>query len=75
MSNHLVAMVIVERFVGKIVMMKKKAFEDNVDVCLMIHPSAHDLNVGPMTAVQDVTVEFRGKPSMFWYDGNPLYAN
>ncbi|CDS06956.1 hypothetical protein LRAMOSA09479 [Lichtheimia ramosa] len=52
-----------ERFVGKIVMMKKRAFQDNVDVCLMIHPSAHDLNVGPMTAVNDVTVEFRGKPS------------
>lgn len=28
-----------ERFIGKVVMVNKRAFQDNVDVCLMLHPA------------------------------------
>jgi metal-dependent amidase/aminoacylase/carboxypeptidase family protein len=28
-----------ENFIGKIVLSSKKAFQDNVDVCMMVHPT------------------------------------
>lgn len=28
----------VEPFIGKILLLKKRAFQDNVDVCMMLHP-------------------------------------
>ncbi|ORZ01244.1 hypothetical protein BCR43DRAFT_512144 [Syncephalastrum racemosum] len=52
-----------ERFIGKVIMVNKRAFQDNVDVCLMLHPAAYDLQYGAMTAAQDITIECRGKPS------------
>ncbi|KAF7732808.1 hypothetical protein EC973_000083 [Apophysomyces ossiformis] len=52
-----------ELSIGKIVMVNKRAFQDNVDVCMMLHPTSFDAQYGPMIAINDVRVEFFGKPS------------
>ncbi|KAI9304147.1 hypothetical protein BJ944DRAFT_164137 [Cunninghamella echinulata] len=49
--------------VGKIEMVEKRAFQDNVDVCLMLHPGPKDAQHAGMIAIQDVKVEFFGKPT------------
>ncbi|KAI9489346.1 hypothetical protein BDB00DRAFT_876436 [Zychaea mexicana] len=48
---------------GKILMAKKRAFQDHVDVCSMLHPGPSNMTYWAATAIQDVKVEFRGKPS------------
>ncbi|ORY96144.1 hypothetical protein BCR43DRAFT_524292 [Syncephalastrum racemosum] len=48
---------------GKIQMLKNGAFRDQVDVCMMLHPTNGNSQYWPATAVQDVRVEFHGKPS------------
>ncbi|RCH94598.1 hypothetical protein CU098_010623, partial [Rhizopus stolonifer] len=52
-----------ELSIGKIVLIQKRAFQDNVDVCMMLHPSAEDANYAKMIAINDIHVEFFGKPS------------
>ncbi|SAM07440.1 hypothetical protein [Absidia glauca] len=52
-----------EVFIGKIEMVHQRAFQDNVDVCVMLHPSPVDAQYIHMIASQDVVVEFFGKPS------------
>ncbi|KAG0741212.1 hypothetical protein G6F16_006231 [Rhizopus arrhizus] len=52
-----------ELSIGKIVLVQKRAFQDNVDVCLMLHPAAYDHQYGKLIAIHDVRVEFFGKPS------------
>ncbi|CAO3680198.1 unnamed protein product [Rhizopus stolonifer] len=52
-----------ELSIGKIVLVEKRAFQDNVDVCLMLHPAAYDHQYAKMIAIHDVRVEFFGKPS------------
>ncbi|RCH91763.1 hypothetical protein CU097_004931 [Rhizopus azygosporus] len=52
-----------ELSIGKIVLVQKRAFQDNVDVCLMLHPAAVNHQYGKMIAIHDVRVEFFGKPS------------
>ncbi|KAI9310699.1 hypothetical protein BX666DRAFT_1869210 [Dichotomocladium elegans] len=52
-----------ELSIGKILLVKKRAFQDNVDVCLMLHPTNIDAERGALIAVHDVRVEFFGKPS------------
>ncbi|KAI8099281.1 uncharacterized protein BX664DRAFT_320915 [Halteromyces radiatus] len=52
-----------ELSIGKIQLVNKRAFQDNVDVCLMLHPSAVGAPYAQMIAVQDVKVEFFGKPT------------
>ncbi|KAI8381350.1 uncharacterized protein BYT42DRAFT_634594 [Radiomyces spectabilis] len=52
-----------ELSIGKIVLVEKRAFQDNVDVCLMLHPAAVDHQYGAMIAIHDVKVEFFGKPT------------
>ncbi|ORZ04937.1 hypothetical protein BCR42DRAFT_474351 [Absidia repens] len=52
-----------EVFIGKIDMVHQRAFQDNVDACLMIHPSPYDSQYVHMIASQDIVVEFFGKPS------------
>jgi hypothetical protein len=54
---------ITELSIGKIVLVEKRAFQDNVDVCLMLHPAAYDNQYAAMIAIHDVRVEFFGKPS------------
>lgn len=49
--------------VGKVIMCNKEVFKKNVDVCMMIHPSALDTVYHHMLAVDHVSVEFFGKPS------------
>ncbi|CAM0137698.1 hypothetical protein VKS41_000905 [Umbelopsis sp. WA50703] len=49
--------------IGKVVMCNKEVFKKNVDVCMMIHPSAVDTVYNHMLAVDHVSVEFFGKPS------------
>jgi hypothetical protein len=53
----------VEITIGKVVMCNKEVFKKNVDVCMMIHPSAVDTVYNHMLAVDHVSVEFFGKPS------------
>ncbi|KAI7851288.1 hypothetical protein BDC45DRAFT_559516 [Circinella umbellata] len=48
---------------GKIYMAKKRAFQDHVDVCSMLHPNHGNMTYWSGTAIQDVKVEFIGKPS------------
>lgn len=52
-----------ELSIGKIVLVEKRAFQDNVDVCLMLHPAAVDHQYAALIAIHDVKVEFFGKPS------------
>ncbi|KAI9340346.1 hypothetical protein BD770DRAFT_399675 [Pilaira anomala] len=52
-----------ELSIGKIVLVEKRAFQDNVDVCLMLHPAAYDHQYAALIAIHDVKVEFFGKPS------------
>ncbi|KAI8086578.1 uncharacterized protein BX664DRAFT_336189 [Halteromyces radiatus] len=52
-----------EVFIGKIEMVNQKAFQNNVDICVMLHPSPVDAQYVHMIASQDVVVEFFGKPS------------
>ncbi|KAL0094165.1 hypothetical protein F4703DRAFT_1003071 [Phycomyces blakesleeanus] len=52
-----------ELSIGKIVMVHKRAFQDNVDVCMMLHPGPYDANYAAMIAVHDVKLEFYGKPT------------
>ncbi|KAI9245434.1 hypothetical protein BY458DRAFT_537038 [Sporodiniella umbellata] len=52
-----------ELSIGKILLVKKKAFQENVDVCMMLHPAAYDHQYAKMIAIHDVRVEFFGKPS------------
>ncbi|ORZ26163.1 hypothetical protein BCR42DRAFT_401718 [Absidia repens] len=52
-----------ELSIGKIDLVGKRAFQDNVDTCLMLHPSAKDQQYAQMIAVHDVKVEFFGKPT------------
>ncbi|KAI9468686.1 hypothetical protein BDB00DRAFT_966707 [Zychaea mexicana] len=47
---------------GKIVMMNHGAFKD-IDVCLMLHPANAHANYVSFSALQDVKVEYRGKPA------------
>ncbi|KAI8992683.1 hypothetical protein BDB01DRAFT_717004 [Pilobolus umbonatus] len=49
--------------IGKISLIRKRAFQDNVDVCLMLHPTAFDHQYAVFIAVHDVRVEFFGKAS------------
>ncbi|KAI7873009.1 hypothetical protein BDF14DRAFT_1750988 [Spinellus fusiger] len=50
-----------ERSIGKIIMVDKRAFQDNVDVCMMLHPSNYDAQFASLIAINDVKVEFFGK--------------
>ncbi|SAM09593.1 hypothetical protein [Absidia glauca] len=52
-----------ELSIGKIELVKKRAFQDSVDACLMLHPAAGDGQYAQMIAVHDVKVEFFGKPT------------
>ncbi|KAI8069357.1 hypothetical protein BC940DRAFT_325828 [Gongronella butleri] len=52
-----------ELSVGKIELVKQRAFQDNVDACVMLHPGPSDAQFAKMIAVQDVRVEFFGKPT------------
>ncbi|KAI8977509.1 hypothetical protein BDF20DRAFT_875284 [Mycotypha africana] len=52
-----------ELSVGKIELCRKKAFQDNVDVCVMLHPTSSDQQYAAFIAVHDVRVEFFGKAS------------
>ncbi|CDS06279.1 hypothetical protein LRAMOSA08807 [Lichtheimia ramosa] len=52
-----------ELSIGKIVMVQKRAFQDNVDACLMLHPAAYDSERAALIAIHDVRVEFFGKAS------------
>ncbi|CAO3594356.1 unnamed protein product [Absidia cylindrospora] len=52
-----------EVFIGKIEMVNQHAYQDNVDVCVMLHPAPLDAQYVPMIASQDVVLEFFGKPS------------
>ncbi|ORX56794.1 hypothetical protein DM01DRAFT_253439 [Hesseltinella vesiculosa] len=52
-----------EMSAGKIEMVKQRAFQDNVDACVMLHPSPMDGQYAKMIAVQHVNVEFIGKPT------------
>ncbi|KAG0168038.1 hypothetical protein DFQ28_004237 [Apophysomyces sp. BC1034] len=52
-----------ELSIGKITLVKKRAFQDNVDVCMMLHPTSFDAQYGPFIAIHDVRVEFFGKPT------------
>ncbi|KAI9249190.1 hypothetical protein BDA99DRAFT_524270 [Phascolomyces articulosus] len=52
-----------ERLEGKIMMARKRAFQDNVDVCSMLHPSSNNMNYWGATACNYATVEYRGKPA------------
>ncbi|KAG1591751.1 hypothetical protein G6F48_003094 [Rhizopus delemar] len=52
-----------ELSIGKIILVQKRAFQDNVDVCLMLHPAANNHQYAKMIAIHDVRVEFFGKPS------------
>ncbi|KAI7853714.1 hypothetical protein BDC45DRAFT_509946 [Circinella umbellata] len=47
---------------GKIIMMNNGAFKD-IDVCLMLHPSNQNRHYESFFALQDVKVEYHGKPS------------
>ncbi|GAB5588540.1 hypothetical protein Unana1_03440 [Umbelopsis nana] len=49
--------------IGKVVMCNLEVFKKNVDVCMMIHPSAINTVYHRMLAVDHVNVEFFGKPS------------
>lgn len=42
-------------------MAKKRAFQDHVDVCSMLHPNHGNMTYWSGTAIQDVKVEFIGK--------------
>ncbi|KAI9495260.1 hypothetical protein BDB00DRAFT_815357 [Zychaea mexicana] len=48
---------------GKILMAKKGAFQDHADVCSMLHPGPMNMTYWAGTAIQDVKVEFLGKPA------------
>ncbi|KAI8140350.1 hypothetical protein BJV82DRAFT_623586 [Fennellomyces sp. T-0311] len=52
-----------ELSIGKIVLVNKRAIQDNVDVCLMLHPAAYHAERGAMIAIHDVRLEFFGKAS------------
>ncbi|KAI9278664.1 hypothetical protein BDA99DRAFT_567348 [Phascolomyces articulosus] len=52
-----------ELSIGKIVLVQKRAFQDNVDVALMLHPAAYHAERGAMIAIHDVRLEFFGKAS------------
>ncbi|KAI8060484.1 hypothetical protein BC940DRAFT_311898 [Gongronella butleri] len=52
-----------EVFIGKIEMVKQRAFQDSVDLCVMLHPAAGDGQYVHMIASQDVRIEFFGKPT------------
>ncbi|KAI9480873.1 MAG: hypothetical protein EXX96DRAFT_482370 [Benjaminiella poitrasii] len=52
-----------ELSIGKIVLISKGAFQENVDVCLMLHPAAVDHQYANFIAIHDVKVEFFGKAS------------
>ncbi|KAI8378993.1 hypothetical protein BD560DRAFT_453333 [Blakeslea trispora] len=52
-----------ELSIGKILLTQKRAFQDNVDVCMMLHPTAYDHQYASFIAVNDVKVEFFGKAS------------
>ncbi|KAI7851289.1 hypothetical protein BDC45DRAFT_608148 [Circinella umbellata] len=52
-----------ERLEGKILMAQKGAFQDNVDVCSMLHPGPSNMNYWGATACNYATIEYRGKPS------------
>ncbi|KAI7899527.1 uncharacterized protein BX663DRAFT_521192 [Cokeromyces recurvatus] len=52
-----------ELSIGKIVLINKGAFQENVDVCLMLHPAAVDHQYANFIAIHDVKVEFFGKAS------------
>ena len=43
-------------------MMNNGAFKD-IDVCLMLHPSNQNRHYESFFALQDVKVEYHGKPS------------
>lgn len=53
----------IEKLDGKIGIIQKRGFQDNVDVCMMLHPSPKNVHFWAGTAFQDVRVEFRGKSS------------
>ncbi|KAI8370030.1 hypothetical protein EDC96DRAFT_440297 [Choanephora cucurbitarum] len=52
-----------ELSIGKILLTEKRAFQDNVDVCMMLHPTSYDHQYASFIAVNDVKVEFFGKAS------------
>ncbi|CEP17154.1 hypothetical protein [Parasitella parasitica] len=52
-----------ELSIGKIVLVSKGAFQNSVDVCLMLHPAAYNHQYAAFIAIHDVRVEFFGKPS------------
>ncbi|KAI9249191.1 hypothetical protein BDA99DRAFT_575829 [Phascolomyces articulosus] len=52
-----------ERLEGKIIMARKGAFQDNVDVCSMLHPAPNNMTYWGATACNYATIEYRGKPS------------
>ncbi|KAG2190469.1 hypothetical protein INT46_001553 [Mucor plumbeus] len=52
-----------ELSIGKIVLVSKGAFQENVDVCLMLHPAAYNHQYAAFIAIHDVHVEFFGKAS------------
>jgi metal-dependent amidase/aminoacylase/carboxypeptidase family protein len=44
-------------------MLQKRAFQDNVDVCLMVHPAAIHAQYAAIIAVHNIEVEFFGTQS------------
>ncbi|KAI8144462.1 hypothetical protein BJV82DRAFT_513192 [Fennellomyces sp. T-0311] len=48
---------------GKLIMAKKNAFQDHADVCMMLHPCSSNITYWAASAIQDIKVVFRGKPS------------
>ena len=42
-------------------MAQKGAFQDNVDVCSMLHPGPSNMNYWGATACNYATIEYRGK--------------
>ncbi|KAI7887667.1 uncharacterized protein EV154DRAFT_539651 [Mucor mucedo] len=52
-----------ELSIGKIRLVAKRAFQDNVDVCVMLHPTSYDHQYAAFIAINDVHVEFFGSPS------------
>ncbi|KAI9489364.1 hypothetical protein BDB00DRAFT_932040 [Zychaea mexicana] len=52
-----------EELDDKILMAKKGAFQDNVDVCSMLHPGPDNTTCVSCNAIQNFEIEFRGKPA------------
>ncbi|RUS14691.1 hypothetical protein BC937DRAFT_93474, partial [Endogone sp. FLAS-F59071] len=48
---------------GKTALLKKKAFQSRVDVCLMLHPAPQDIVYVAMLAIDGIKVDYYGKAS------------